>query len=181
MCIIIVKPAGAKMPPKAIIERCARLNPHGFGFATKDRIYKTLDYMDFCNMLKSIKHHEAAIIHFRYATHGSIKLENCHPFRDDKSGVSFAHNGILNIVPIDDMTDSETAFRTRIVPTIRRHGFTSESFERENQRIIGGSRFAYIDSEGEYRLFGTFVQHNGCWYSNRNFIPYTTSNYKYVY
>lgn len=180
MCIIIVRPAGAQMPPKAILDRCARLNPHGFGFATKDRIYKTLDYMDFCKMLKSIKHHETAIIHFRYATHGSIKLENCHPFRDDKTGVSFAHNGILDIRPIDDMTDSETAFRTRIVPIIRESGFQSREFIFENYKIIGGSRFAYINSKGEYRLYGKFIQHNGCWYSNRNFMPYTASNHLYA-
>lgn len=169
------------MPPKAIIERCARLNPHGFGFATKDRIYKTLDYMDFCNMLKSIKRHEAAIIHFRYATHGSIKEANCHPFRDEETGISFAHNGVLNITPIYDMTDSETAFRTRIVPTIREHGFGSDEFIIENHNIIGGSRFAYIDKDGNYSLYGPFVHHKGCWYSNRNFLPYIEQNHYRAY
>lgn len=181
MCIICVKPAGVQMPPKAILDRCARLNPHGFGFATKDRIYKTLDYDAFKRELAKIDRYETVILHFRYATHGSIKLENCHPFRDDKTGVSFAHNGILDIQPIDDMTDSETAFRTRIVPIIREHGFQSSEFIFENYKIIGGSRFAYINQKGEYRLYGTFVQHKGCWYSNRNFLPYTESKRLYAH
>ena len=180
MCIIIVRPAGAKMPPKAIIERCARLNPHGFGFATKDRIFKTLSYEDFRREIKTISKDETAILHFRYATHGSIKTENCHPFRDEESGVSFAHNGILDIVPYKDMTDSETAFRGRIVPVIRKHGFNSNSFDSVNYSIIGGSRFAYIDKNGEYRLFGPFFKHAGCWYSNRNFMP-ITARYSYAY
>lgn len=180
MCIIIVRPAGAQMPPKVIPDRCAMLNPHGFGFATKDRIFKTLSYEEFKKALKTISKNETAILHFRYATHGSIKLENCHPFRDEESGVSFAHNGILSIVPIGDMTDSETAFRTRFVPAIREYGFDSDEFIIENHNIIGGSRFAYIDKDGEYRLYGSFTHHRGCWYSNRNFMPFT-ARYSYAY
>lgn len=168
------------MPPMAIIARCAALNPHGFGFATKDRIYKTLSFEDFKREIKTIRKDETAILHFRYATHGSIKTSNCHPFRDDKTGVSFAHNGILNITPIGDMTDSETAFRTRIVPTIKEHGFDSDEFIKANHDIIGGSRFAYIDKDGDYRLYGAFTHYKGCWYSNRNFMP-VIERYSYAY
>ena len=180
MCIIIVRPEGVKMPPMAILARCAALNPHGFGFATKDRIYKTLSFEDFKREIKTIRKDETAILHFRYATHGSIKTSNCHPFRDDKTGVSFAHNGILNITPIGDMTDSETAFRTRIVPTIKEHGFASDEFIKANHDIIGGSRFAYIDKDGDYRLYGAFTHYKGCWYSNRNFMP-IIERYSYAY
>lgn len=180
MCIIITKPEGVKMPPMAIIARCAALNPHGFGFATKDRIYKTLSFEDFKREIKTIRKDETAILHFRYATHGSIKASNCHPFRDDKTGVSFAHNGILDITPIGDMTDSETAFRTRIVPTIEEYGFDSDEFIMANHDIIGGSRFAYIDKDGDYRLYGAFTHYKGCWYSNRNFMP-VIERYSYAY
>lgn len=180
MCIIICKPEGVKMPPMAIIARCAALNPHGFGFATKDRIYKTLSFEDFKREIKTIRKDETAILHFRYATHGSIKASNCHPFRDDKTGVSFAHNGVLNITPIGDMTDSETAFRTRIVPTIKEYGFDSDEFIKANHDIIGGSRFAYIDKDGDYRLYGAFTHYKGCWYSNRNFMP-IIERYSYAY
>ena len=168
------------MPPMAIIARCAALNSHGFGFATKDRIYKTLSFEDFKKEIKTIRKDETAILHFRYATHGSIKTSNCHPFRDDKTGVSFAHNGILNITPIGDMTDSETAFRTRIVPTIKEHGFDSDEFIKANHDIIRGSRFAYIDKDGDYRLYGAFTHYKGCWYSNRNFMP-IIERYSYAY
>lgn len=169
------------MPPKAIIERCATLNPHGFGFATKDRIYKTLSYSDFCREIKTIGKNETAILHFRYATHGSIKTENCHPFKDEETGISFAHNGILDIKPIGDMTDSETAFRTTFVPALKDGGLDSDSLIEEVYRIKGPSRFAFIDKDGDYRLYGTFVQYNGCWYSNRNFMPFAASKYSYAY
>lgn len=181
MCIIITKPAGVKLPPMAILNRCATLNPHGFGFATKDRIFKTLSYEEFKRALKTIRKDETAILHFRYATHGSIKTENCHPFRDDETGVSFAHNGVLSIVPYEDMTDSETAFRGIIVPVIKEHGIDSDEFIVANYKVIGGSRFAYLDSEGEYRLYGAFTHYKGCWYSNRNFMPFTTSSHLRAY
>lgn len=177
MCIIITKPMGAKMPPYSILKRCATLNPHGFGFATKDRIYKTLSFDEFYRELQTIDKYETAILHFRYATHGSIKLDNCHPFRDDDTGVSFAHNGILNIVPYEDMTDSETAFRGIFVPKIKEYGIDSDEFIIAVHNIIGGSRFAFIDKDGEYHLYGSFIQYNGCWYSNRNFLPYMESKH----
>lgn len=169
------------MPPKSILNRCAMLNPHGFGFATKDRIFKTLDVEEFFKELNTIKKEDTAILHFRYATHGSIKTENCHPFRDEKSGVSFAHNGILNIMPVNDMTDSETAFRYSLMPIIRQHGLQSDTFINATHNIIGGSRFAFIDKDGEFYLYGSFTQYHDCWYSNRNFMPYIEAKYRYAY
>ena len=168
------------MPPKAILNRCATLNPDGFGFATKDRTYKTLSYSDFLEQLNSIDKYETAILHFRYATHGSIKEANCHPFKDRKTGVAFAHNGVLSIKTANDMTDSETAFRGVIAPAINKHGFDSDEFITAVYSVIGSSRFAFINKDGEYRLYGTFVQHHGCWYSNRNFLPYAASSYLYA-
>ena len=171
MCIIIAKPAGVRVPPMAILRRCAALNPHGFGFATKNRIYKTLNLDAFLKELQTISKDETAILHFRYATHGSVKASNCHPFRDAETGLSFAHNGVLNIAPINDMTDSETAFKTLLAPAFKEHGFDSDKFINANYSIIGGSRFAYIDKNGDYRLYGAFTHYKGCWYSNRNFMP----------
>lgn len=172
------------MPPQGTLKRCAEANPDGFGFATKDRVFKTLSYKEFCRELKTISKDEAAILHFRYATHGSIKKDNCHPFRDSKTGISFAHNGVLSIVPYKDMTDSETAFRGLFVPTIREHGLYSDELCEKVFSIIGGSRFAFIDKDGETRLFGRFTKHLDYWFSNLNWMPYTeryTAHHKYAY
>lgn len=171
---------GLRLPHRSILDRCATLNPHGFGFATKDRVFKTLSYEEFKRELKTIGKDETAILHFRYATHGSIKADNCHPFRDDETGIAFAHNGILNITPQGDMTDSETAFRNILVPTIKEHGFGSDRFITTTYNIIGASRFAFIDKNGDYSLYGSFVHHKGLWYSNRNFLPYI-ERYSYIY
>lgn len=158
------------MPPIERLRQCAAMNPHGFGFATAERVYKTMNLQDLVNELGHVDNDEAAVIHFRCATHGSIRTANCHPFRDDRSGVSFAHNGVLDIMPADDMTDSETAFRMVLVPVIWEHGLWSDEFVHAVGKIIGPSRFAFIDSDRHIRLFGNFIEQGGCYYSNGCFI-----------
>lgn len=170
MCILIVKPAGAKVPSQKTIRNCAWRNNHGFGFATANKIYKTLSFDDFVKQLKTIKKEDAAIIHLRYATHGSICEANCHPFKDEATGVAFAHNGVLPIIALNDMTDSETAFRLRFVPKIAKYGLYSRNLTQCVNNIIGGSKFAFIDETGNIKTFGRFIEHNGCYYSNYQFL-----------
>ena len=170
MCILIVKPAGAKVPRLNTLKNCAIRNNHGFGFATADRVYKTLSFDDFVAQLHEIKQEESAIIHFRFATHGSIGLANCHPFKDEATGVAFAHNGVLAILPKNDMTDSETAFRSLFVPKIEQYGLYSRSLTQAVNRVIGASKFAFIDSEGNIKTYGRFIEHDGCYYSNYQFL-----------
>ena len=171
MCIIIAKPQGASMPPYRILENCARRNPDGFGFATVDGVYKTMKFDTFIKHLYDwTTDDDAILIHFRYATHGSCKRSNCHPFRDDETGVSFAHNGVLNIVPHGDMTDSETAFRGLILPKIRDYGLDSDEVFNEIEDIIGGSRFAFLGPDSLIRLYGNFYDFAGCMYSNPYFL-----------
>lgn len=171
MCIIIAKASGASLPPRQILEKCARRNPHGCGFATAGKVCHSLDFERFYKRLvKETADGKAAIIHFRYATHGSVRTGNCHPFRDKETGVSFAHNGVLSILPYRDMTDSETAFRGLYVPKIRQFGLDSEQLRNSVASTIGPSRFAFLSPDGEIRLFGNFFEFGGCMYSNMNFM-----------
>ena len=171
MCIIIAKPQGAKLPPYKILENCARRNPDGFGFATVNGCYHFMNFDTFCRCLEeAAEDRQSLLIHFRWATHGSIGLTNCHPFRDDVTGVSFAHNGILNIKPYKDMTDSETAFRGPYVPKIRRYGLDSDELAYEVYQTIGYSRFAFLGQDSQIRCFGPFYEFGGCKYSNANFM-----------
>lgn len=169
MCIIIYKPAGLKLPAEYVRLKCEISNPHGFGFATPTKVFHSMDRATFEHELKrTVRKSEPCIIHCRIATHGSIREENCHPFIDLKTGVAFAHNGILNIAPIGDKTDSETAFLTRFVPIIRRYGIASEELKVSVNRIIGGSRFIFMDADGQVRRFGHWYlsREDGCFYSH---------------
>ncbi len=169
MCIIIFKPAGCKLPADYVLRKCETGNPDGFGFATPKKVFHSMNRNEFERELRlNVAKKEPCIIHCRIATHGSVKLNNCHPFVDLESGVAFAHNGMLDIKPIGDKTDSETAFLTRFVPVIREHGIESLELDHAVDEIIGFSRFIFMDPTGAVRMFGRWYksQVDGCYYSH---------------
>lgn len=170
MCVIIIKPAGVKMPSNNTLRNAYLANPHGCGFASTNHVFKSLNYAAFIDHLAAVDDSEACIIHFRLATHGSIKRSNCHPFV--KNDVYFAHNGILDIQPIGDKTDSETAFIKYIYPTIKNYGLNSAEVDYVINRMIGFSKFAIMRSGSrEVKTYGCFIeQPDGCLYSNLRFL-----------
>ena len=177
MCVIIIKPAGVKMPDASIIEAAHNANPHGCGFVTPNLNYRGLNFTTFKRKLSQVKESEHCIIHFRLATHGSIKQSNCHPF--NHGGIWFAHNGILNIRPKGDMTDSETALQDILYPAIVANGFGSKGMSRAVNSIIGSSKFAFLN-KGKMIIYGDFINPgDGCYYSNMRFAnPAYSMQYK---
>jgi len=168
MCVLCVKPAGAKMFSFDDLKAMYNRNPHGCGFATPTRTFKSLNFAKFMHELNKVDDSEPCIIHFRYATHGSIKNDNCHPFEaklDNGEMVKFAHNGVLSINAVGDMTDSETAFRYRFIPVANACGVFSKQFDGVVERIIGGSKFAFLHGS-EIKTYGHFYSYKGCLCSN---------------
>lgn len=173
MCVIIAKTKGNKLPNKNVLRKAAMCNPHGFGFVSDTTNYKSMDFEDFMAHLEKVGENENCIIHFRYATQGSRKTANCHPFNGkDKNGndVWFAHNGVLPYYPEEDITDSQYAFENFVLPTINLFGIDSKQAKREINDIRRSSRFAILYNE-KIHLFGDYHKmSDGCYYSNLNFI-----------
>ena len=176
MCVIIVSPAGQRIPSKNELWMAYLRNHDGCGFASDTQHYKSMYFQDFYEKLQKVPKSENVIIHFRLATHGSVGLNNCHPFYDEKSQTWFAHNGILDILPMDDMTDSETAFRQFFAPVIRRSGLGSQALTNSVFKLIGWSKFAFL-RKGRIRLFGRFIKLRGNYYSNLYHLPLTQQVY----
>ena len=156
MCVIIIKRKGVEMPSEAELRAAHRCNPDGCGFVSSNGLYwRGLDFDEFLQRLAGVGHDDACVIHFRLATHGSVKESNCHPF---KSGdVYFAHNGILPVRPSGDMTDSETAFTRIIMPRVRESGFWSREAMTVAKEVAGGSRFAFM-YEGDIVTIGDYIE-----------------------
>lgn len=167
------------MPDFETLRAAARCNPHGFGFVSSNGIYwRGLDFNELVRQLRRVGKEDACIIHFRYATHGSHKKGNCHPFRSDD--LYFAHNGVLPVRTYNDMTDSETVFRNVLVPVAKRHGIFSPIFERVVENEIHSSRFAFMQN-GVIRLFGHWqTTDGGLVWSNLNFTYYLPNFYQYT-
>lgn len=170
MCVIIYKPKGVKMPSIELLDKAHIRNPHGCGLVSPSAFYKGLSYDVFKKLFKKCSENEPLLIHFRYATHGSVKRSNSHPFVDDKSGVIFMHNGVLSGIRVhDDKTDSEIAFKEVLVPIIERYGLGSAEFKSAAQRIIGSSKFAFMDGDNVL-LMGDYIKSGGLYFSNLRFL-----------
>ncbi len=182
MCVLIVKEEGVKLPSLATLRACHEANPDGCGFACKGEVFKGLDFDDFLfNLYENVGDDDSCVIHFRFATHGSVKPGNCHPFLDEKSGIVFAHNGILPNQSRNDMTDSEIFFRNVALPAIEKYGIDSPRFKSIVRTWIGWSKFAFMLPNGELRRFGAFsmADDEECLFSNLRWQ--TKKNYTFYF
>ncbi len=170
MCVIIYKPEGVAIPSRALLDKAQSANPHGCGFCTPTKSYKGLSYNQFLKGLREVDPSEPLLIHFRLATHGSVKKSNCHPFYENQTDTQFMHNGILYAInPDRDKTDSECAFRGFINPIVECFGLHSVEVKDVVGRIIGASKFALMQG-GEVLLFGEFILRGDLYLSNLRFI-----------
>jgi len=177
MCIIIIKPAGVKMPSIQTLNNCKNRNKDGFGFSVpNEKVFKTLDFKEFISEIKKVKTETACIIHFRYATHGAVTRNNSHPFKIDS--YAFAHNGVLKVEDLEGMTDSETAFKYILYPAIKTFGIHSKHFNNTVESIIGSSKFAFLTDAGEIKMYGQYISENGLFFSNESYLPYSYNYYR---
>lgn len=169
MCIIIVKPANVSLPNVRLLLRSALHNPDGFGFATPEKVFKTTNVKQFFAELRNYATPEKpCIMHFRYATHGSVKDDNCHPFYDDESNVAFFHNGVLPYPSINDKTDSEYCFKNEILPLLRvaSNDIENADFLISTTELAKGSRFAMLQNEKIVTIGNYYKHFDKCLYSN---------------
>ena len=100
MCVIASIPAGKDINNDTI-DRMWKRNPDGGGISWiedgKVQVFKTMELIPFKQKFKEVlsKYGDSDIlVHMRIATHGSVCIENNHPFYIDTQTV-FAHNGIM--------------------------------------------------------------------------------------
>lgn len=173
MCVIIVKPAGEKLPTKRFLKMAATVNNDGCGYITSSgHLHKCISFEAFWRDFREhARQEDDIILHFRWATHGSVRPGNCHPFHGMYNGrhVYFAHNGVLPIDSVDDKTDSQIFFEDYALPWLREfNGFTAVT-DTFFERAVNGNRFAFLDPSGLH-LYGHFVNYGGLLLSNTRFL-----------
>lgn len=181
------KPKGVELPEKYIREG-ARTNRHGFGImyfdpiAKKIVVFKHAEY-DINTVVKNItalKEFEV-VIHFRIMTHGSIKDENCHPFRVlSKAGNAMEmwmmHNGTITGVETEgDETDSNAFIRSVMVPILKKKPgvIRVPAFQKLIKETINKSRLVFMYGSGEVTIINKEggAERDGCWFSNHTAFP----------
>lgn len=182
MCTIILKRAeGAKIQDKQY-QAAIRANGHGVGimFFKGRKIH--VEKID--NSKKSIADTIAQIkkltegvnefaIHFRYATHGKVSLNNCHPFIFPDSKRCLMHNGILpkaNILSDNGkITDTEGYINKVLCPELVKRkviDWDNVAFNigAYNKFVVAeNKKFIIVNSESG-------IEFEGNWYSNSDAI-----------
>lgn len=139
-------------------------NPDGFGFAisTGKRILTghgmNFDQVadQFTELRKSNPGH--AMFHFRWATHGSTNINNCHPFFLGDSRLSVVgHNGILPVkMPTGDVRSDTKVFAQDIMPAVG--GITAlddDEYFKKLEAWAKGSKLVFltVDDDAKYDFY----------------------------
>lgn len=175
MCLIIVQPAGHTLSRAEFADIYDR-NPDGFGImvarAGKLHTHRTVGTLEEARAMYSAHGAgRACVLHWRYATHGTVSLDNAHPFTLTPD-VAFVHNGMLSC-GTPDANASDTAHMARhiLAPIARDNpaALFTDTMRAVLSPLIGtGNKFVVMDRTGAVSIFNRAqgVDHRGRWYSN---------------
>lgn len=191
MCIAILNTSKGGLIDKQTLSRCWQGNKDGAGmmWAHDGQLYihKELHkFKQFYGVYKQVReeHPELSIVlHFRFATHGKLDIENCHPFLVH-DGLGFVHNGIISTVDVPKgSSESDTAiFNNTYLKKLPKDFYKNEGIRRLIRKVIGNyNKLIFLNSEGKHRFINeeAGVWDEGNWYSNTGYKPYTPPKITY--
>lgn len=184
MCILIFTPAGTTVPADHLARAC-KANPDGFGYAIigDDNALYTDWSMDAATLIDSFTKARAmypnghAMFHARIATHGTVDLENCHPFWIGEHGAVLGHNGIMPHVPTDGKRSDTRVFAEDWLPTLGLSILDNEADRKELGKFIGYSKLVILSVDDQLQRDWYIVNEHygdwdkGVWYSNESYLP----------
>jgi hypothetical protein len=193
MCIIAIKPAGAKMPAMKTIENCWYNNNDGAGFmyAAGGSVHIEKGFMtlkDFKAALKRLEKNidvvnAPLVLHFRITTHGGTSPGNTHPFpvveklpllkmTKFKAPLAVAHNGMIDIKPSKkDISDTMEYIISQLAPLYQlKKDFYKQPAGKKLVYNFIKSKMAFLDGHGRIETVGDFTRgDDGLLYSNNSY------------
>jgi predicted glutamine amidotransferase len=209
MCIICVSNKGVKQPTKSQLQQMYLSNPHGAGymFARAGFVQIRKGFMTFSDFYAAVKtekftSNDVVIYHFRISTQAGVTPEMCHPFPlttnitqckklDTLCSIGVAHNGIIALT--SDSHDTEYNDTAHFIAEYMSRIIQSSDDLQNPQKLkriemLSHSKFAILDSCGNVKTIGNFIEENGLLFSNFSYLPplvklnhynyFTTTNVK---
>lgn len=202
MCLALYKPAKATLSKKEM-QTAFKANPDGAGFAYYDPTLRRVEiqrgYFTFDTLWQDLEPIMAdkcpLILHFRWATHGDVNVDNCHPFA--LADGALIHNGIISGMGTSTYTSSNKYYQTATCATTACDDDRSDTREfvedyldgmtvnvlrgakKLIEHTIGYSKLVTIHDDGSVIIFNENSGHwrGGVWYSNNS---YEASKAKYA-
>lgn len=187
MCVIASVPATQNINDETL-DLMWKRNPDGGGIAWIDengkiQVYKSMKLKSFKRKFKEVtaKYGKSDIlVHMRIATHGSVCLDNNHPFHIDPNTV-FAHNGIMpsefHPPAKSDMSDTRY-FNQVFLQNVKPTAFDDEQFRTALGDIIGFNKLVILSANKRLKKESYIINEHmgtwdkGVWYSNTHHKPY---------
>ena len=180
MCLLIFKPAGKTIPTN-YLHNAHMSNPHGCGVAVanngKLKIEKSSRWSsDEIDRVLKGSINAPAIVHFRYATHGSKTFDNTHPFKLNDSWVA-AHNGVIPSVTTEgDESDTRAFLRQHVMPLLEIGVRLDDNdiLTMLGKSMGGANKMTFLSADGSYGIANEDAGHwkEGVWYSNDSYEDY---------
>jgi len=176
MCLLIYKPANAIIPDRFLVN-AEQNNPHGSGvaFAMGDKIIMEKDpKWGAEEMIKCLERYKGypAIVHFRYATHGSQNHANTHPFLLNNEWVA-AHNGIITIPTQEDESDTRAFLRQHVIPFLMQGWSLNQEdvLKLLSDEMGSYNKMTFLKKDGTIGIANEKSGHwkDGVWYSNAGY------------
>ena len=186
MCLAIVCPVGRSVS-RAHLAQAFENNPDGAGYAFVSRgkvhIRHFLEFepflAEYAADVQKYGKKSPFLIHFRYATHGDICEDMCHPFRTH-TGAAMIHNGILPSLPGSQASRaansglSDTALFVRdILPRFPLNWKDDDVWIHIAEEYVGCSnKLAFLWPNASFTIINEMAGYwnGGVWYSNKSHI-----------
>lgn len=197
MCLLTLIPDYVT-PDMERFRIAAKSNPDGFGFAIstgkKLHIVRSMDFEEVANKFVDARKtmQGPAIFHFRWTTHGTNTVDNCHPFLlgGDKDTV-LGHNGILPVnMEKNELRSDTRVFAEDIMPAIGGISSLDDSdYFNKMAEWAKGSKLAFLtvndDAKYDWYIVNEKDGHwdSDVWWSNSSYkqAPIRYSRYAGMY
>lgn len=182
MCLAIFQPVGVSIPEGHLAEGF-RSNSDGAGFMYFDDAGElcTFRSMSFDKFIDEYETQWALhgqdspfSIHFRWATHGSRNVSNCHPYRLGEN-VAVLHNGIIDCIINDTSMSDTAAFVRDYLGSLPRNWYDNEFLFDMVENFTSGSKLVVMTSDPDSQ-YSTYIINErlghwdgGIWYSNASY------------
>lgn len=184
MCIAIYQSPGYRLTEQELANSW-RNNPDGAGLSFFDSsgeivIHKTMNKSEFVDIYNdAVRHHgdeSEMSVHFRIATHGSVNIDNCHPFMVPHRNISVIHNGIIPVMMEKKDRRSDTrVFVEDVFPLLSDNWLDDEQLTNMVEEYIGHSKLVVLTTEHEYSSYilnehlGNWSDDKKLWFSNKSY------------
>lgn len=183
MCLIVHSPDGSLMPREAY-DYARWTNNDGIGIMSSAGIAKFVGRKSGKRAWRYLRRLEAEKVayglHFRWATHGDVNRDNCHPFTAPKSDAVIMHNGVLRQTAVlATKQHSDTAI------FVQKYMVNAPDTEHKKYAKFYDKLAKFIGWENKFLVFhertndftivnedeGSWI--DGLWYSNEYSLPDT--------